>query len=783
MRFRYANRLIFFTSLSVLAFEIILIRIFSVTLSYHYASVIISVSMTGLVLGGLLVYFRAYGPLRSSSSTSTFLTRCVLALSFSFPALFFFISFIPFDHYRILWENRQMLYLGLFILACGLPFFIYGVIISSSLAARREEANVIYAFDLLGAAGGVALAVTLLNHLRVEYILVVISFVAGAAALQGIKGTALRTAFLLVLAALCAPLIAEVRTLPMSPYKGLMQALKEDDSKRVATFYSSHSQLDIFENPRMRFAPGLSLVYTEPVPSGEGIAVDGEVVGVAIDEKQLASYRFFAFMPSALPYFLRKPKNVVIIGCRNGLDVLQPYYFGASNVMKTEKDFTLFRFIQTRYSPDSLYRRSLRYTSGRSLVQRIPQKADMIFLSRAGFFPAGAFGLQEDYDMTVEALKVYLSNLKPEGLLFIQLFLLPPPRYEVRLMNNILAALAGTGTGDITGRLMVYRSWDTINFLVKKGVFSLNESEKVRQFLTSRQFEMLYPGIPRGERFITGLDYRGLFAKLAHDRQRQPFMEGYAFDIRPTTDDRPFFHYFLKLSTLRTVYAMTGRKWAYFLHEGMFLPFVLAFLVLLALLIFTATFLVSLWVRQKSKAPASPRPPNHRLWYFALIGISFMFVEVFFIHRLILPFDSPTAAFSITLVAILLSSGFGSMLSGYLEDKNLFRAMILAPLAITACLIFFERIGQSAYAFAPLIPLGVMLGFFFPTGMRFLTAQDDGSVPLAYAFNGAASIIAAPLASVIGVAWGLKVLLYASAILYCIALLIVRGRLLGRPAS
>jgi predicted MFS family arabinose efflux permease len=74
-----------------------------------------------------------------------------------------------------------------------------------------------------------------------------------------------------------------------------------------------------------------------------------------------------------------------------------------------------------------------------------------------------------------------------------------------------------------------------------------------------------------------------------------------------------------------------------------------------------------------------------------------------------------------------------------------------------------------------------MLGFFFPTGMRFLTARDDGSVPLAYAFNGAASVIAAPLASVMAVAWGLRMLLLISAILYCIALFIMRGRLPGRP--
>jgi small basic protein len=49
---------IYLSSLSALAFEISLIRIFSIRLSYHYASVIVSISMLGLVLGGMRAYLR-----------------------------------------------------------------------------------------------------------------------------------------------------------------------------------------------------------------------------------------------------------------------------------------------------------------------------------------------------------------------------------------------------------------------------------------------------------------------------------------------------------------------------------------------------------------------------------------------------------------------------------------------------------------------------------------------------------------------------------------------------
>jgi len=50
--------LVFFCSFITLSFEILLIRIFSIRLSHHYASLIISLSMAGLVVGSLAAFFK-----------------------------------------------------------------------------------------------------------------------------------------------------------------------------------------------------------------------------------------------------------------------------------------------------------------------------------------------------------------------------------------------------------------------------------------------------------------------------------------------------------------------------------------------------------------------------------------------------------------------------------------------------------------------------------------------------------------------------------------------------
>ena len=757
-------RLVFFSSLSILSFEIALIRIFSIRFSYHYASLIISISMLGLVLGGIYTYFKTSS--RHPISLAPHLL--VIALALSYPAIFIFSSVIPLDHYRMLWENAQILYLFLFIASCSIPFFLYGIILSSCLSSYPREANRIYASDLLGAAVGVALVMLLMDYIKVEYIIVILSAMLAIQLLFEPKRGIGKVLYITTPLLLCIPVIYGLFAVHISPYKGLMQALKDDDAKHIQIINTSHSRLDVFENTRMKFAPGLSLVYTKPIPKGSGIAIDGDIVGVMIDEKNIKEYDFLSFMPSALPYLLKNNKDVMVVGFKNSLDALSPYYFGADNVYLIEKDLSVLQFVNSYYGVNSLYRKSTYYTTMRKFLSKLQKKFDVIFISKTGFFPSGNFGLQEDYDMTVDALRLCISQLKDDGFLFIQMFLLPPPRYELRMMNNLLHAL----NGDIDTRLLIFRSWDTINFLIKRSGLTKEEFAKAQRFLTERELEMLYPVPDTTERFITGVDYRNLFRYMVDKKTGDTFVKKYPFNISATHNDKPFFHYFLKLQNIREIYTLSGKKWAYFLFEGMALPFILAFLILLSIVIFIATFLLS---KERGLKPANRNPQHdlNKLCYFALIGFSFMFIEVFFIHTLILPLGSPVTAFSVTLFTLLLSSGCGSLISGYMKANKAFYTMFIAPVLLLFYFFLFKNIVNSSFSFVALIPVGICLGFFFPTGLKYLCRERKGMIPLAYAINGTSSIIAPMLASMVAVTWGLKILLLLSAILYGTTLLLI----------
>jgi hypothetical protein len=761
--------LVFVSSLSVLSFEILLVRIFSIRFSYHYASLIISLSMAGLVIGGLLAFFRQTTVSRLDFSSPQLLQHVAAALAISCPTVFILLSMIPLDHVRMLWEDIQVVYLLIFILLCTIPFLFYGFFISLALSSWREKANMVYASDLTGGAAGLLAVLLLMNSMRIEYVFIIVTIVVGCVVTLTLKRTVLRVVFGLIILALCL-LIALGPPLKISPYKGLVQALKDDGARHITTIYTSHSQLDLFENPRIKFAPGLSLSFADHVPGGMGMALDGDIAGIVFDENNLTSFDFLPYLPSALPYLIIQPKVMVIIGARNNIDLLQAGYFGVRDIYMSEHDASVLKYLISKHKNRGPSAMPVFVGSGRNLVKSLNKEIWLIFLSKTGFFPSGSFGLQEDYELTVDAIESYIRSLKEDGILFIQMFLLPPPRLELRLAGNIGTALKNIGILDTHKHLLIYRSWDTINFLVKRNGLSEVDFRRIGLFLGSRQFDLLYPHIAGQERFITGLDYPGLFSQVLNSESSANFVSSYTFDIRETTDDRPFFHYFLKFSKVVEVFELSGRKWAYFLHEGMFLPFIFIFLMFLAVCIFAAAFLISRYSQLK-QGVINQRLAASSLIYFALIGFAFMFVEVFFIHRLILSFGSSVKAFLITLVTILLSAGIGSLASGWAVLRKSMWVIALAPLLIGITYFLFDRFDENTMSFSFIIPIGVVLGFFFPRGIRLLAGEQTGAIPLAYATNGAASVIAPSLASLLAVAYGCKILLIIAVILYTLSLI------------
>jgi hypothetical protein len=186
------------------------------------------------------------------------------------------------------------------------------------------------------------------------------------------------------------------------------------------------------------------------------------------------------------------------------------------------------------------------------------------------------------------------------------------------------------------------------------------------------------------------------------------------------------------------------------------------------------------------------RPSPGLLGYFAAIGLAYLAAEIAAIQQLHLLLGHPVYAVAATLAAVLLASGVGSAWSDGVPTRRgpLFLAALTSVLGACAALLLpaahllqgaplAARVAAGAGAIAA---PAFLMGVPFPLGLRALAAGGAGRVGWAWAANGYASVVAAPLAALIAVEAGSRALLLVAAALYAVAGVIVRrgGR---RPGS
>jgi hypothetical protein len=181
--------------------------------------------------------------------------------------------------------------------------------------------------------------------------------------------------------------------------------------------------------------------------------------------------------------------------------------------------------------------------------------------------------------------------------------------------------------------------------------------------------------------------------------------------------------------------------------------------------------------------------------YFMLIGVGFMCSEMGLLQRLSVFLGHPIYSLSIVLFSLILTTGMGSLFSEKFPLNTRPRFVLWAMLASAYLAALPTWLPQMLHAFesAPLLiraplcvaviaPAGVLLGFGFPTGMRFIDAVDRRPTPWFWGINGAAGVLASSAAVAVSIAFGIYVTFLISA--FCYVLLIPAGLLIGfEPAA
>jgi hypothetical protein len=433
---------------------------------------------------------------------------------------------------------------------------------------------------------------------------------------------------------------------------------------------------------------------------------------------------------------------------------------------------------------------------GRSFVRRTPDRYDVIQASLVDTWAAtaaGAYTLTENTLYTVEAFGDYLDHLNDSGVLTITRWVFD----GLRLVSLAQEACARRGW-DAAPRLVIVQYDRVVTVLLKKTPFTPDEIARLRAAADRLEFRVLYAPAPEGQPNTIDLaetdwadgtepvDYARLV--LAPDRWK--FYDGYGQDIRPTTDDRPFFFHTTKLEHQFQVAFGRSMLFGNGLSALLTLMAISAALVVMFVL---GPLAIDLTRGRASTTGAEAGPQRlARRWfawlaYFGALGAGFMLIEVSLLQRFVLLLGHPVYSLTVTLFALLLGTGVGAAWSRRLNEATLQRSAAVALAAIAALAVVavvtvaplvswaipFSRGARIAIAVATLVPIGLVLGIPMPAGIRLLNSRAPHMVTWAWGMNGALSVVGATLAIFIAMNWGFSVTFLAASATYLIGLIAI----------
>jgi predicted membrane-bound spermidine synthase len=775
-------------SAGTLAFEILLVRMFAIEQFYHFAYMAIGVAMLGFGASGTYVtlWGRRPAPARERRFVASAALTPLLLLAAPLIA-----DLLSFDITQLAIDPGQWLRLGILYAVLALPFAMGALAVLLAITLDASRPGRLYGASFAGSGLGAFAAIGALWVVDPVRAIAIPALLAGAGALAAsVSAGASRrwhaTAGIgVVLAA--AGVAVPPWTLDVTPYKGLPQVEAYPGAKRVAEATTPVGWVVAVQADAFRHAPGLSLAYRGAFPPQAGLFVDGELAG-ALTRWDSANAQLLDWLPAAIPYALGRRERVLVIGAGGGIDVHTALRHDATRVTAIELNPDLVRFQQRAPSPPGWDAGTkVRWVTGdaRSHVAATRETFDLIAIGAGGGMgpaTAGLHSLNEDYLHTVDAYATYLRHLRPGGVLAVTRWLTVPPRASVRVVLTAAQALERVAPGSAGRGLLVVRSWGTATTVVKPDGFSPDEIDSLEAWLVTRRFDVDWrldldgPPTPRFNRVGDVALYRAAAAAVAGDSAAAAFLDDYPFVVAPVSDARPYPHHYLDLGAVRRLLAAGGGGWLPFAEWG-YLAVVATVLQSIAL----AGLLTVVPAAVRTRAVWQPGL-GPLLLYFTAIGFAFLAAEIAAIQQLGLLLGHPVYAVSVVLAVMLACSGAGSMWSDRVgAERGATVAAIISALLVACALLLLDiaHLVQPArfpvralVAVGILGPIAFLMGGPFPLGLRTLASDDPTRVAWAWAMNGFASVVAAPLAALIALEAGTRWLFAAAAAGYAGAALL-----------
>ncbi|MBN1476503.1 hypothetical protein JXA47_07115 [Candidatus Sumerlaeota bacterium] len=774
---------------SLLAYELLLLRLFKIAQGSEFTSIAISIALLGFGASGTLLAIARPFALRRA--------RAIAVLSAPLAGLamlgaFFIEQSVPFRPEFLVWGGRHVWHLLLWTLPLVVPFLIGAVGLGVVFVRWPRQTRSLYAANLLGSGLGAAGLYAMLHWLRPEDgILLVASLAALAGGLMALPWSRQVGLCLLILFAVGINQLIHIGMpeIRISDTRDLWLLRQLPDQHMALTWIEPEGRVDLIMTPAFHWTPGESLRTPASGLTQTAITLDGNLVGDLVwgeflgDPLQLRD--FLCATPWAAAAELRGFGRALFLDTGSELELWRitrlrtpqgqnPWPSASvtlchpnSRVLDVLRNAEVFDPNWQRLNPhgEAARRQSVfvpkRWAVAAALqMLRVGDRPWNLIVSVS----QGAEALQEDSLHTEQAVRRSAERLDERGVLVLATPVSLPARTSLRLFALVAESIRALWSEENGDRLVAIRSFSQMAVVLSPSGFHARELRRIRGAAHRWNFDLVWaPDISPDEvNQFNILDEpifyetaRRIFAGEAEEVYRE-----YPFDLRPPTEWWPFFWQPFKPATVWGMLIGLRPGGLETIPEANAVLALIYQIRALALAALVLILLPLLWLRAGAVSASRLRA----FGYFGCIGVGYLTLEILMIFMARRYLGTPVLAATVTLAVFLVGSGLGSLMSrrvrwvfpGILLGTGLAVALLEMLIHQGAGLGLPVRIALAALL---MLPMAWFLGMPFPRGLQALDRFAPPLVPWAWGVNGFASVLAAPLATLFALTGGYQVAL------------------------